>query len=544
MSSLPPRFSMRPYVRPLIVTFSALTLASLFSYAAILLTDTPPKQPIDSVTDGLSPEAKAVLVFMEAKAAAAGGDPEKQIALANFYLLGLGTEKNEAEVARLHRMAAERGHASGQYFYGADLTLGIGVRKDPVAGLAWIRKAAEQGNAEAEFHLHKSYAEGLHVAKDEAIARQWLLKAAEHDQADARVMLAEEILTSKDTARYKAVMTWVLPAAKSGHAKSCHVMSFVYHAGIGVKKDHVEGVAWRLVMLNADSEADASHYRDEYDSLTPAEQAAAEQRAKELCAGRAYKSAFAVDPKKLAAERQNFERTKQQAETGDVDAQYALSEMLEDGKGTKVDQETAVSWLRRAAEKGHAKSQYALGLHLRSGEGALPDPKEAYLWFRKAAEQGDEYAERAVAMCYRDGEGVKSDEAEGMKWLRSAAEHGQPQAQVEIGREHFGDQPDLANDAIAARWFRKSAEQLNNDGLFALGICYLQGRGVAKDKIEALAWMSLGGDRYRDGQRKIIDSIFAECTEDELRKANDRATILKKECRDKFMASRGKPTNK
>lgn len=534
---------MRRYRRPLIVVFSALALASLFSYAAIALTETP-ANPTSSQATELTPEAKAKQAFLEAKAAAAGGDPEKLMGLANYHLLGLGTEHDEREAARLHGQGAAKGHAACQYFYGRDLLGGIGVKKDVAAGLEWIRKAAAQQYDEAEYFLYQAYDEGKGVEKNVAVAHEWLLKAAQHGQHDARVELAEEILTSKDTARYKAVMTWVLPGAKAGHAKSCHVMSFVYHAGIGVKKDPVESVAWRLVMLNANPDADADRYRSAYDTLSEADQAAAEKRAKELCGTRDYKSAYARDPAEVAAERQKFEQTKQQAETGDVEAQYALSEMLEDGKGTKVDQEAAVRWLRLASEKGHAKSQYALGLHLRGGDGVMPDPKEAYLWFRKAAEQGDGYAERAVAMCYRDGDGVKSDETEAMKWLRRAAEHGQPQAQAEIGREHYGPKPDLANDAIAVRWFRKSAENLNLNGLLALGICHLEGRGVAKDKIEGLAWVALGGDRYDDDQRKLVEAMFQDCTEDELKKVDERAKILKKECRDKFMASRGKPTNK
>jgi TPR repeat protein len=65
-----------------------------------------------------SAEAKGILLFIEAKAAAAGGEPEKLMALANYYLIGIGTEKNEAESARLHRQAAEQGHAPCGYYYG------------------------------------------------------------------------------------------------------------------------------------------------------------------------------------------------------------------------------------------------------------------------------------------------------------------------------------------------------------------------------------------------------------------------------------------
>jgi len=40
---------MRPYVRPLIVTFSALGLATLFSYVAVTMTEPTPKQPLKKV---------------------------------------------------------------------------------------------------------------------------------------------------------------------------------------------------------------------------------------------------------------------------------------------------------------------------------------------------------------------------------------------------------------------------------------------------------------------------------------------------------------
>lgn len=527
---------MRPYVRPLIVTFAALALATLFSYLAILLTDTPAKQPIDSMTDGLPDEAKAILIFIEAKAAAASGDPEKLMALANFHLLGIGTEKDEAEAARLHRQAAEQGHAPSQYYFGCDLTLGMGVKKDVAAGLEWIRKSAAQENAEAEYHLHVVYRDGDGVGKDQATARSWLLKAAEHGHHGARVDVAEEILIGEDAARYKSVATWVRPGALEGHPKSCHVMSFVYHAGIGVKPDPVESVAWRLVMLNAEDGDDAESFRQPYDALSPDDRAAAEKRAKELCGARPYKSALAPDPAAVEAARQAFMQAKLKAEGGDLEAQYEMSRRLEDGEGTKVDLEEAVRWARRAAEKGHAKSQYRLGVYLVDGDGVMPDPKEAYLWFRKAAEQGDAYAERAMAISLQEGKGVKADPVEARMWLLRAAEHDQPQAQWQVGCEYYGQKPDIARDAIAARWFRKAAEQLHPQALISLGICYRQGRGVPKDPIQGLAWIVLGSEQYDAVQQSFIDGLIEGCTDDELKQVNDRAKILKKECRDKFMA--------
>ena len=544
---------MRPTLRPLIVVFSSLALASLFSYAAIAFTEPEPKQPdkrfgigggVEHVATSLplSPEGKAAEAFARAKAEAAGGAPEKLMALATMHLLGIGTEPSEAEAVRLHQLGAEKGHARSQYMFGRELIMGMGVKKDPAAGLAWIRKATTQQNEEAEYYLHTAYRDGVGVKKDEATAREWLLKAAEHGQHDARVDIAEEILISNDTERYKAVVTWVRPGAMEGHPQSCHVMSFVYHAGIGVKKDLIESIAWRLVMINAEEEVDSEKYRQNYDALSPEDQAAVEKRAKELCGERNYKSAFARDPAELEAERQNYVRTKLKAEAGDLEAQFELSRLLEDGKGTKANDEEAVRWLRRSAEKGFADSQYGLALHLAHGEGVTPDPKEAYVWFLKAALQGHAYAERAVGLCLQDGEGVKADQVEGKKWILRAAEHGQPQAQWEIGCDYYGKHPDLASDAIAARWFRKSAEQLDPRALISLGICYNFGRGVTKNKIEGIAWMAIG--RYDDEQKIVVDRFVDECTEEELIKVNKRAEILKKECRDKFLATVNKNVEK
>ena len=137
---------------------------------------------------------------------------------------------------------------------------------------------------------------------------------------------------------------------------------------------------------------------------------------------------------------------------------------------------------------------------------------------------------------------MKADQVEGKKWILRAAEHGQPQAQWEIGCDYYGKHPDLASDAIAARWFRKSAEQLDPRALISLGICYNFGRGVPKNKIEGIAWMAIG--RYDDEQKIVVDRFVDECTEEELIKVNKRAEILKKECRDKFMATVNKNVEK
>ena len=56
-------------------------------------------------------ELKDIEAFNKACNESFGGDPRKLVALANFYLMGIGTEKNEAEATRIYGIGAEKGDA-------------------------------------------------------------------------------------------------------------------------------------------------------------------------------------------------------------------------------------------------------------------------------------------------------------------------------------------------------------------------------------------------------------------------------------------------
>ena len=539
---------MRSYVRPLIVTFSSFALASLFSYAAITLTEpTKPREesslrpsPSASTPIKKSPEMEAAESFTKAKMEASGGDPKKLMALANFHLLGYGTEKNENEAARLHKIGAEKGDAFCQSCYGRDLLLGVGVKKDVDAALIWLRKSAAQKEPEAEYALHLIYAEGSEVKAEPDEARQWLLRAAEHGHHDARADLAEEILQAKDHKRAKSVLSWVRSGAMAGHARSCYIMGFIYSVGVGVKEDPIESMAWRMVLLNIHDEENSRAWKIDYKGLGEGDQAKAEKRAKELSGEREYHSPFARDPVELAAEKKDYEETKQKAEKGEVDAQYHLAMLYDFGRGTEKNDTEAARWCRKAAEKGHAEAQFSLAQTLRLGEAVAPDMKEAFAWFMKSALQGNAEAEHALSVCYQNGDGVKENEVEARKWRQKAAEKGNPRSQCNLGNDYYGDKPDLANDAIAARWYRKAAEQLHPKGGFSLGLCYLTGRGVPQNKIEGLAWMLTSAENLAPEFKDDLVNIMNDFTEDEIKKAQSRSDELFKECLAKLKVANDK----
>jgi TPR repeat protein len=533
---------MRPYVRPLVVTFSALALACLFSYAAIALTETTPAaapkaksdRPVTSVT--LTKEQRAAAAFEQIKREAASGDPQHITTLANCYLWGRGTAKDEVEATRLHRIAAEKKHPFAMYMYGSALRLGIGVQKDVAAGVAIIRAAAETGLPEAEYEMYELLTVGKDIKADHAAARKWQLIAAEHGYHSARADLAEEIINAKDVKRFKSVANWVRDGAMAGHDRCAHIMSFVYEQGLGTPVDPVESMAWRLISLNVSDELDPKVFREDYDALTEEQQESAEKRARELSGKRKYASPYARDPAELAAERKHFDETLAKAKTGDAEARYELSRLFYVGEGTKKDKDESNRWCLMAAEQGLASAQCMWGLTLLKGDGVTPDAKQAAEWFRKSAVQGHPRSEFILGLFYRDGTGMKADHAESTKWLTQAAEHGYADAQYELGNELYGEEADSAKDAIAARWFRKSAEQFQPNGCFSLGRCYLNGRGLVRNKIEGLAWMLMRAEKLGQESKEELTRTLGEFGEDEIKRASERSQQLQAELEAKLEA--------
>jgi TPR repeat protein len=89
------------------------------------------------------------------------------------------------------------------------------------------------------------------------------------------------------------------------------------------------------------------------------------------------------------------------AELGDVEAQYNLGVMYDEGAGVKQDLTRAADWYRRAAEQGFVDAQTNLGKMYYYGQGVPRDYHEAVRWFRLAADQGDSEATSCLELATR-----------------------------------------------------------------------------------------------------------------------------------------------
>ena len=169
---------------------------------------------------------------------------------------------------------------------------------------------------------------------------------------------------------------------------------------------------------------------------------------------------------------------KNDAERGDMYAQYALGERYLKGDGLRKDGKEAAKWLEKAAGQGLDDAEYELGCLLADGQGVSGDLPSAVKWLTAAAKQGHAGAEFRLGSMCREGKGVPQDYAEAVRWLRLAAGHGSADAGLLLGKMYLAGEG-AQDPAEAASWIRTLAEQGNAEAQAGLGRLSEMGQGIA-----------------------------------------------------------------
>ena len=92
--------------------------------------------------------------------------PAAQVNLGTMYQDGTGVPQDLAECARLYRLAADQGHATGQANLGMMYTNGTGIPQDHTEAARLYRLAADQGHACGQANLGMTHANGTGVLLD------------------------------------------------------------------------------------------------------------------------------------------------------------------------------------------------------------------------------------------------------------------------------------------------------------------------------------------------------------------------------------------
>ena len=189
----------------------------------------------------------------------------------------------------------------------------------------------------------------------------------------------------------------------------------------------------------------------------------------------------------------------------------------------------AGKWFRKSAERGYAPAQYEIGWGYVHGDKV----DEGIKWLRKAAEQGNADAQNTLGIWYHMGYGIKRDLDEAIKWYSKAAEQRHSYAKDELSalskyiqyskaaKEGDVKAMDALGDGFSTgwdregsnypemlKWFRKAAEQGYAPSQYHLGYCYVDGKGVEKDPIEAVKWFSKAAEQGGEGAQMALAEFY------------------------------------
>jgi uncharacterized protein len=144
---------------------------------------------------------------------------------------------------------------------------------------------------------------------------------------------------------------------------------------------------------------------------------------------------------------------------------------------------------RRSAELGFGPSQIALGYYYETGSVLTKDVGQALDLYKKAAVQGDPLAAWLAGRLYYLGNLVPRDPDAAQKWLKISA--GQNNA---YGAYYLGRLMAERDYTKAPALYKIAADQGLPQAQYFYGKALKEGRGIAKDPINAYLWLSIAAD--------------------------------------------------
>ena len=219
------------------------------------------------------------------------------------------------------------------------------------------------------------------------------------------------------------------------------------------------------------------------------------------------------------------------ARDGDVDAQFNLGTLYENGLGVQADAEKAAQWYRAAAarrldlarlalarlqrggmldpesdedqfklletaaRRGLAEAQYELGVAYDLGLGVTQNHAIAAGWYQRAAEQGLTDAQYNLATLYDEGLGTPRDIERARGWYMRAADAGQARAMNNLGyiyEKGLGGSRDFGKAVV---WYRRAARQGLAIAQSNLAALHYLGRGVTRDFEQARHWYKAAAEQ-------------------------------------------------
>ena len=167
-----------------------------------------------------------------------------------------------------------------------------------------------------------------------------------------------------------------------------------------------------------------------------------------------------VDKENTLSASKSYNNLLESANHGDIEAQYILGMVHEDGKDITQNFTKSLYWYERAAEGGHPDAQYHLGRIYFIGNEVTEDCHKAIYWYKKAAEQGNHDAQFCLGEMYEYGEEVTQDLPQAIRWYKEAAKKGNLDSQRNLGILYEIGKGVQQNYRMAAYWYKRAVDSI------------------------------------------------------------------------------------
>jgi len=261
---------------------------------------------------------------------------------------------------------------------------------------------------------------------------------------------------------------------------------------------------------------------------------------------------------------QSFRMMKDASEMRHSAAEFYLSRMYFEGKGTTKNDSLAMFWatqgyyqddlnqlenqaqlglmmlklrkdeqgqaagsrmLLNAVTKGNNYAQLEYAKTILNSPRRIADAEPAFFWVKRAADSGLEGAQALLGRMYVEGIGVKADVPRGMALLAQQEREKLPDAFNELGKLYRSESSGMTDKRKAAEYFRQGAQLGQREAAQALAVMLHTGEGIARDLPQAIHYYELAVKSGNPDAMNNLAEIYRQ-GEDGVPRDIDKAVAL------------------
>jgi uncharacterized protein len=403
------------------------------------------------------------------------GNSYSQYLLGLKYLRGIGAGRDTAQAVKWFQQAASAGLPNAYQKLGYMYENGIGFPKNYYEAKSWYELAREKKFPASYTSLGKLYLRGNGVQKDINKALSYFMEAIALGDDEGKTSLAHYYFYNNGSPREITYALQLLKDAAANHHNAAYV-------GLGVAYLNGKGVP-----INMDS---ARFY------LTEAAKDDNPVAITELA-----RMSLATLPTTFNTEaRDLFLRS---AKLGNPTAVAILSDLfnVNNAVSQSTQQKMFVELTRKGQDLDTAEKRNLM-IFYKNGIGTEPDLEKAMSLAVELLREGaidEEYIGRTYLL--------KKKYTEAIQWYLKSAGKGNLYSSLTLGVIYFSSL-EMKNDTLAFKYLKEAIPLNDTIGLETLGLCYLWGVGVTKNKLEAINYLTQAAESGKRSAQHRIGNLY------------------------------------